>query len=304
MLSDEVARYVALNRSLGLKFNNEDQILRGFATYAEAHGDQHMRTDRIFGWCRSASSPTRARTFYAAIRRFCVFLHAENPQHAIPPAGAFGRGRCPRPAPHLLDPHQVRALMTAALELPPKGSISPHTYHHLFGLLAATGLRVSEALALKREDLNDDGLVVRRGKFGKSRLLPIHTTTRQALNRYLTIRDRLDASGDDLFVVTTGRAPQKSTAYQVFRRLAHQVGIRELGRTPGPRVHDLRHTFAVRSLEACAPDRSAIAAHMLALSTYLGHTEVAHTYWYLEATPVLLRGIAEASERLFDGRAA
>ena len=304
MLSNEVARYVALNRSLGLKFNNEDQILRSFAIYAQAHGDQHMRADRIFTWCRSASSPVRARTFYAAIRRFCVFLHAENPQHAIPPAGAFGRGRCPRPAPHLLDAHQVRALMTAALELPPKGSISPHTYHHLFGLLAATGLRISEALALKRDDLCDDGLIVRKGKFSKSRLLPIHMTTRQAFDRYLTIRDRLNAGGDDLFVVTTGRAPQKSTAYQVFRRLAHQVGIRDLGSTPGSRVHDLRHTFAVRSLEACAPDRSAIAAQMLALSTYLGHTEVAHTYWYLEATPVLLRGIAEASEQLFDGRAA
>jgi len=304
MLSNEVARYVALNRSLGLKFNNEDQILRSFAIYAQAHGDQHMRADRIFTWCRSASSPVRARTFYAAIRRFCVFLHAENPQHAIPPAGAFGRGRCPRPAPHLLDAHQVRALMTAALELPPKGSISPHTYHHLFGLLAATGLRISEALALKRDDLCDDGLIVRKGNFSKSRLLPIHMTTRQAFDRYLTIRDRLNAGGDDLFVVTTGRAPQKSTAYQVFRRLAHQVGIRDLGSTPGSRVHDLRHTFAVRSLEACAPDRSAIAAHMLALSTYLGHTEVAHTYWYLEATPVLLRGIAEASEQLFDGRSA
>jgi integrase/recombinase XerD len=304
MLSNEVARYVALNRSLGLKFNNEDQILRSFAIYAQAHGDQHMRADRIFTWCRSASSPVRARTFYAAIRRFCVFLHAENPRHTIPPAGAFGRGRCPRPAPHLLDAHQVRALMTAALELPPKGSISPHTYHHLFGLLAATGLRISEALALKRDDLCDDGLIVRKGKFSKSRLLPIHMTTRQAFDRYLTIRDRLNAGGDDLFVVTTGRAPQKSTAYQVFRRLAHQVGIRDLGSTPGSRVHDLRHTFAVRSLEACAPDRSAIAAHMLALSTYLGHTEVAHTYWYLEATPVLLRGIAEASEQLFDGRSA
>jgi integrase len=301
MLS-KVARYVALQRSFGLKFNNEDRILRCFAAYAEAYGDQHTRADRIFDWCRLASSPTRARTFYAAIRRFCVFLHAENPQHEIPPSGAFGRGRCPRPAPHLLDPHDVRALMMAALELPPKGSISPQTYHHLFGLLAATGLRISEALALKREDLTDDGLIVRRGKFGKSRLLPIHTTTRQALNRYLTIRDRLNAGGDDLFVVTTGRAPQKSTAYQVFRRLAHQLGIRDLGRAPGPRVHDLRHTFAVRSLEACAPDRSAIAAHMLALSTYLGHSELAHTYWYLEATSVLLRGIAEASEQLFDGR--
>ncbi|MET4236751.1 integrase/recombinase XerD [Bradyrhizobium sp. LA6.10] len=304
MLSNEVARYVALNRSLGLKFNNEDQILRSFATYAEVHGDQHTRTDRIFDLCRSASSPTRARSFYAAIRRLCVFLHAENPQHEIPPAGAFGRGRCPRPAPHLLDPHQVRALMMAALELPPKGSISPHSYHHLFGLLATTGLRISEALALKRGDLIDDGLIVRRGKFGKSRLLPIHPTTRLALNRYLAKRDRLNAGGDDLFVVTTGRAPQTSTVYQVFRRLAHQLGIRELSRTPGPRLHDLRHTFAVRSLEACAHDRGAVSTLMLALSTYLGHSEVAHTYWYLEATPVLLRSVAEASEQLFHGRVA
>jgi integrase len=137
-----------------------------------------------------------------------------------------------------------------------------------------------------------------------SRLLPIHPTTRRALNRYLAVRARLNAGGDDLFVVTTGRAPQKSTVYQVFRRLAHQLGIRDLGRMPGPRVHDLRHTFAARSLEACTPDRSAVATHMLALSTYLGHSEVAHTYWYLEATPVLLRGVAEASEQLFHGRAA
>jgi integrase len=146
--------------------------------------------------------------------------------------------------------------MMAALELAPKGSISPHTYHHLFGLLAATGLRISEALALKRNDLTDDGLIVRSGKLGKSRLLPIHPTTRQALNRYLAVRDRLNAGGDDLFAVTTGRAPQKSTVYQVFRRLAHQLGLRDLGRTPGPRVHDLRHTFAVRSLEACALDQA------------------------------------------------
>jgi integrase len=194
--------------------------------------------------------------------------------------------------------------MMAALELPPKGSISPHTYHHLFGLLAATGLRISEALALKREHLTDDGLIVRSGKFGKSRLLPIHPTTRRALNRYLAVRARLNAGGDDLFAVTTGRAPLKSTVYQVFRRLAHQLGLRDLGRTPGPRVHDLRHTFAVRSLEVCAHDRCTVTTHMLALSTYLGHSEVAHTYWYLEATPVLLRGVAEASEQLFHGRAA
>lgn len=303
MLSEDVRRYVALQRGLGRKFDEQSTMLLQFAAYAEAHGDQHTRNDRIYDWCRSASSPLRARTCFDALRRFCVFIAAEDPGHQVPPAGAFGRGRRPRPAPHLLEPQHVRAIMDAALELPPKGAISPHTYHHLFGLLAATGLRISEALALKRDDLTDDGLVVRAGKFGKSRLLPLHPTTRQALERYLAIRDRLSPAGDDLFVVTTGRPPHKTTVYLVFRRLAHQLGLRGLGRTPGPRLHDLRHTFAVRSLEACGHDRRAVASHMLALSTYLGHAEVAHTYWYLQATPVLLRDIAAASEQLFQGKA-
>lgn len=304
MLSDDVRRYVALQRGLGLKFDEQSRTLLQFAAYAEAQGDQHTRTDRIYDWCRAASSQLRARTHFETVRRFCVFVAAEDPRHQVPPAGAFGRGRRPRPAPHLLEPQHVRAIMDAALELPPKGAISPHTYHHLFGLLAATGLRISEALALQRDDLTDDGLVVRSGKFGKSRLLPIHPTTRQALERYLAIRDRLSPAGGDLFVVTTGRPPHKTTVYLVFRRLAHQLGLRGLGRTPGPRLHDLRHTFAVRSLEACGPDRRTVASHMLALSTYLGHAELAHTYWYLQATPVLLRDIAAASEDLFQGKAA
>jgi integrase/recombinase XerD len=304
MLSDHVTRYVALHRGLGLKFDEQHRILRQYVAHADVHGDQHTCTERIYDWCRLASSPLQARTRFEVARRFCVFLNTEDGLHEVPPAGAFGRGRRPRPAPHLLEPQDVKAIMDAALDLPPDGEISPHTYHHLFGILATTGLRISEALALKRDDLTDDGLVVRGGKFNKSRLLPIHPTTRQALERYLAIRDRLAPEGDDLFVVTTGRAPHKTTVYLVFRRLAHQIGLRGLGRTPGPRLHDLRHTFAVRSLEACAHDRRAVAGHMLALSTYLGHVELAHTYWYLQATPVLLRSIAEASEQLFNGEAA
>jgi len=118
------------------------------------------------------------------------------------------------------------------------------------------------------------------------------------------MRDRLGGDGDDLFVVTTGRAPHKTTAYRIFVRLARQLGMRGARGTAGPRLHDLRHTFAVRSLEACAHDRNAVTHHMAALSTYLGHAEVANTYWYLQATPVLMRGIAEANEQLFQGGAA
>lgn len=304
MLSNDVTRYVALYRTLGLSFREQSRTLHLYSSYAEAHGDQFTLVSRIHDWCATASSPVRARSCYDMVRRFCAYLNAEDSRHEVPPAGAFGRGGRPRPAPHLLAPHQIRAIMNAALDLPPKGSIRPHTYHHLFGLLAATGLRISEALGLQRDDLTDDGLIVRHGKFGKSRLLPIHATTRQALNEYLAIRTRLGSDGDDLFVVTTERAPHKVTAHIIFVKLARQLGLREPGPTPGPRLHDLRHSFAVRSLEACAHDRQAVAHHIAALSTYLGHADVANTYWYLEATPVLLHDIAAANERLFGEEAA
>jgi len=304
MLSSHVARYVTLQHRLGLRFVAQKRTLELYASFAEAHGDQLVRTRRIHDWCTTASSPNRARTRYDTVRRFCVFLNAEDPRHEIPPVNAFGRGKRPRPAPHILEPSQIQAIMRATLDLPPKGTISSHTYHHLFGLLAATGLRISEALALQRDDLTDDGLIVRCSKFGKSRLVPLHATTRQALSDYAAIRGRLGGDHDDLFVVTTGRPPHKVTAYRTFVRIARQLGFRGPPGTPGPRLHDLRHTFAARSLEACAHDRQAVAHHMAALSTYLGHVDVANTYWYLQATPGLMRNIAEANERLFQGGAA
>lgn len=299
MLSNNVARYVALHRRLGLKFDEHSRTLNLYARYAEAHGDRYTLVSRIHDWCATASSPVRARSCFETVRRFCTFLNAEDPRHEVPPAGAFGRGKRPRPAPHLLEPDQIRAIMDAALGLAPKRSISPYTYHYLFGLMAGTGLRVSEALALQRDDLTEDGLIVRNGKFGKSRLLPIHPTTRQALTDYMAVRTRMGRDGDDLFVINTGRAPSKVRVHVVFVQLARQLGLRGPSGTPGPRLHDLRHSFAVRSLEACAHDRQVVAHHMAALSTYLGHTDIAHTYWYLEATPVLMHSIAAAGEQLF-----
>jgi integrase/recombinase XerD len=304
MLSSHVTRYVAFHRKLGVRFNEQRRMLEQYATYAETHGDQYTLVRRIVEWCTTAPSPSRARIRFDTVRRFCAFLNAEDPGHEVPPAQALGRGKLLRPAPHILEIDQIQAIMRAALDLPPKGTISPQTYHHLFGLLASTGLRISEALALRRDDLTDDGLVIRNSKFGKSRLVPIHATTRRALKNYETIRVRLEGDGDDLFVVTTGRAPHQTTVWEVFVRLARQLGFRGPPGTPGPRLHDLRHTFAVRSLEACAHDRRAVARHMAALSTYLGDADVANTYWYLQATPVLMHGIAESAERLFRGDVA
>lgn len=170
--------------------------------------------------------------------------------------------------------------------------------------LAATGLRISEALALQCDDLGGDGLIIRNGKFGKQRLIALQPSTRQALEAYLATRARLGATGSDLFVTIRGRAPHKVRAHIVFVRLARQLGYRGPTGTTGMRLHDLRHTFAVRSLESCSPDREAVAHHMAGLSAYLGHASIANTYWYLEATPVLLRDIAAASEHLFLGEVA
>jgi len=304
MLRDQIEQYVALHRSFGRKFFEQSRKLELFADYAGNFGDRHTNIERIYDWCRSASSQNVARARFDVVRRFCLYAHAEDQEHEVPPSGVFGRGRRIRPTPNIIEPEQLRAIMQAALALPPKGKISPYTYHYLFGLLAATGLRISEALALQRDDVVEDGLIIRKAKFGKQRLLPIQPSTRAALDTYLTIRRELGAAGNDLFVTIRGRAPHQVRAHVVFVGLARKLGFRGPTGTPGIRVHDLRHTFAVRSLESCPRDREAIGHHMAALSSYLGHADIANTYWYLEATPVLLRDIAAAGEQLFLGGAA
>ena len=193
MLMAHVERYVALQRSLGLRFDQQERLLVLYARFASSAGDTFVTTQRIHAWSSGASSPGQARARYDTVRKFATFLKAENGRHEVPPAGAFGRGKRQRPAPYLLKPSEIAAIMAAALSLPPQETVSPLTYHHLFGLLAATGLRISEALALRRDDLTDDGLVVRRGKFDKCRLVPLHPSTRVALGRYLAARDRFGA---------------------------------------------------------------------------------------------------------------
>jgi len=300
MLKEDIDRYVAIHRKFGLKYKEVYRTLNLFARYAEGFNDEHLRVNRIRDWCSGASSPVRARSAYDAVRRFCVFMNTEDGRHEVPPAGAFGRGSQPRPTPYIFDPSQISAILEAARQLPPSGSIICRTYHCLFGLLAATGMRVSEALALQMDDVTADGLVVRHGKGGKSRLLPISPSTRQALADYIVARQDALCKTNDLFISRRGRAPTKLRAHVVFVEIVRRLGLRAqtIG-TPGPRLHDLRHKFAVRSLERCPHNRTAVANHIAALSTYLGHASVANTYWYLEATPVVMRAISMASETSF-----
>lgn len=303
MIHNHVCRYVQLHRALGKKFDAQETALRKFATFASERERATITAEMTSEWVREAPTPNAARFRFDCVRGFAAFLHCEDPRHEVPSAGLLGRGRRRRPAPYILTQEQIAHIMIEAQKVPGGAAISPLTYHHLFGLLASTGLRISEALSLRCGDLTDDGLVVRCGKFGKSRLVPIHASTRAALEQYLAVRRRVRDASEDLFVLGHGRAPTAARAHVVFVRIVRRLGYRK-PTGPGPRLHDLRHTFAVRSLERSGNNPQAVLRHMRALSTYLGHVDVANTYWYLEATPVLLRMITSATEESFVGGAA
>ena len=301
MLNHDMARYVELQRAMGFKFRVQHALLRSFVAFAEAAGDAFVRVDRVLDWAVRAPSPAQRRNRLLTVRRFALAMRAEDARYEIPAVEALG-GRCrKRRIPHIYTPDEITRLVRAAARMPPQGLIRPLMYATLFGLLAATGLRVSEALALRLEDITEDGLIIRQGKFHKSRLVPLHDTTRDALDAYLSARAQLGTFDTGLFISTSGTTPAYSTVVATFLRLARSIGLRGEPGQRGPRIHDLRHTFAVRSLEQCRQTREEVARHIVALSTYLGHAHVTDTYWYLQATPFLMERIAEAGETLYRG---
>ncbi len=303
MLSQDLDRHISLHHALGFKFRGQSLLLRNFVAFAEAHGDQVISADRILSWAVEAPSPEQRRNRLLEARRFAIAMHAEDSQHEVPSAEALGRGLFTRRIPYIYSHEDIRRLMTAAASLAPAGTIRPVTFATLFGLLAATGMRISEALALGLSDITDDGLVIEKTKFKKSRLLPLHPSTRRALDAYLEVRLRAVTASDALLIGNTGKGVAYPTAIAVFLRLARSIGLRGSSDRAGPRIHDLRHTFAVRSLEQCPRSAAAVSRHIVGLSTYLGHAHVTDTYWYLQASPELMTHIADASEALQLGEA-
>jgi integrase len=304
MLNRDLARYVDQQRSLGFKFRVQEILLRGYVAFAEELGDRHIKSTRVLEWAARAPSPEQRRNRLLTVRRFALAMRAENARHQVPAADAFGHAVAKRRSPYIYSADEITQLLRAAGALQPEGLFRPSMYATLVGLLAATGMRIAEALTLQIDDVITDGLVVRETKFQKSRLLPLHATARLALDRYLVARQRLAATDRALFVSVAGRPLSYNTVRGVFLQLLDRTNLRGAHSGRDPRIHDLRHTFAVRSLEQCRHDRAAVARHIVALSTYLGHAHVTDTYWYLQATPVLMNQIAEAGEALLTGDAA
>lgn len=304
MLSEHASRYVELHRALGFKFRIQACLLNHFVRFAESRGDTTVRSESVLAWASEAPSAAQRRSRLLVVRRFSQTLQAEDTRHEVPPADAFGRPTKERRTPHIYTRKDVSRLLAAAAQLTPKGSLRPTTYVTLLSLLVSTGLRISEALALQLDDITSDGLLIRHTKFRKSRLVPLHCTAQEGLERYMARRRQVVSDDRSLFVSLWGTGLAYSTVCAVFLGLTRSIGLRGAPGTSGPCMHDLRHTFAVRSLEACRGGRESIARHMLALSTYLGHAHLSDTYYYLHATPKLMQETARAGESLFRGGSA
>lgn len=302
-MADRVTAYLAFRRRLGYALRIEGAELMRFARYADEHGHQGvLTTDLALRWAslpREASSLYRARRL-EIVRCFAKHQKSVEPATEIPSPGLLGSAHR-RTTPHIYSKAEIGALVAAAAGLPPATGLRPHTYSTIFGLLACSGLRISEALGVARADVDlDHGvLVVRQTKFRKSRLVPLHPSATEALQRYAKQRDRRPgtAAAAPFFVSDAGRPPAYSTVRTTFRRLSRRLGWRGRGTASEPRIHDLRHSFACARLLRWIEDGADVEHRVAALSTYLGHAKVSDTYWYLTATPELMALAAARFER-------
>jgi integrase/recombinase XerD len=286
-----IETYLALRRAAGFAMSNAEYLLKSFATFAAERAQTHVQTQTAIDWAALGPSVAQRDARLKAVCRFVRHIQIEDARHELPPANYFG-ARKRRRTPHIYSTDEIDRLVEAALRLRPKGGLRPLTFATLIALLSATGLRISEALRLTVADVTGDGLLIRETKFRKTRLVPLHDTAVAGLERYL-VRRGPGSDNDPVFVDERGRALRYIAVKETFDRLVGKVGIRSARR---PRLHDLRHTFAVRALQGSPTGRSRCGPHMVALATYMGHVNIYATYWYLEATADLMRDVAAAGE--------
>lgn len=300
MLTQAVESYLELRRAMGFALHSEGSLLQSFARYSAKAGKSHICTETAIQWAGLARSVTTRARRLGQVIRLARYLRSEDQRHELPPP-LYGGEKSPRPVPFIFSANNINRLVQAAFGLGRRNPFRGQTYGTFFSLLACTGLRVSEAIRLRFEDLTADGLIIRCSKFRKSRLVPLHSTAQAGLEQYLQKRRPFAPFDDHVFVSLRRRPLLVGDAETAFRTAAEEIGLKREPGLPRPTIHALRHTFAVRSLEHCPDGRDRITKHMLALSTYLGHSKVADTYWYLEATPELMNSIADSCEAFFSG---
>jgi integrase len=296
-LRDACERYLQLRRELGYKLRGPDGLLRSFVAFAERQGAAHVSTDLALRWARqpAGAQPATWGLRLGVVRRFAVWLSASDRRTEVPPTGLLPC-RYRRKSPYLYSDAEIERLVRAAGRLPSAAGLKGRTFSTIFGLLAVSGLRVSEALALDHQDVDlEEGVLrIRRSKFGKSRLVAVHESTREALADYARERDRVVGcrATEAFFLSEKGRRVTEWAARYNFAVVSRQVGLRAAttncrhGR--GPRLHDMRHRFAACTLINWYRAGVDVEREIPKLATYLGHAHVNETYWYLEAVPELL----------------
>jgi len=299
MLAQAVESYLAVRHACGFELKSEGNLLRSFAAFSDARGKRHVCPETAIEWAGLARSVHQRARRLGEVIRFTHYVRAEDTSHELPQA-IFGSERRPRPIPYIFSQDDIQRLLQAASQSGYR-SLRRQTYSTLFALLACTGLRVSEAIRLNFEDITPDGLVIRCSKFRKSRLVPLHETAQAGIERYLERRRPYAPFDDHVFVSLRRKPLLLADVETTFRTAVDKIGLPRGPGLPRPTPHSLRHTFAVRALEACPDGRDRITKHMVALSTYLGHGKVSDTYWYLETTPDLMRNIADHCENFFTG---
>lgn len=296
-LAEHLDDYLRLRRGLGFQMGQQGEYLPRFVAFLEASDAATITVELAVAWARSpeAIKPITVDFRLSAVRGFARYLHAIDPAHEVPPPGLLAVPRR-RPAPYIYTAEQIADVVRRASQLQPP--LRAATYSTLLGLLAATGMRLGEAMALTGDDVDlVDGLVtIRHAKFDRVRLVPLHPTVTAALRAYTADRDRLcpTPSTDRFFVSVTGRALRRGDADEVFRDITVMLGLRTATTRPG--IHGLRHSFAVHTLIDAHRTSVDISALLPVLSTYLGHVEPANTYWYLSAVPELMQLVAARLE--------
>ena len=307
-LRKAMEEYLALRRSLGFELLNIAGTLRSFVAFAEKETATHVTTDLLLQWVKLSTAKESATLAdkFNTVRRFAIWRSVVDMRTEIPPKGLLPSHYHRKP-PYIYSDQEIERLVREARNLPSLMGVRGLTYATLFGLLAATGMRISEALALNREDVDfEEGVLdIQQSKFRKSRLVPLHRSTCDVLEDYAKKRDQIfpRLKNGAFFVSEGGTRVTKWAARDNFAKVSREIGIRakvegkRLGH--GPRFHDMRHRFAARTLVDWYRAGVDVERQIHKLSTYLGHVHVNDTYWYLEAVPELLE---LATQRFIDGR--
>jgi integrase/recombinase XerD len=296
-LRQALEEYLAVRRALGFKLHEPDRALHQFVEFLEAQGASVITTRLALQWAQqpAQADPARWTRRLGMVRAFAQHCVGLDPITEVPPKGLLV-AKFRRKQPYLYSDAEILRLVEAAKSLRSRSGLRAATYATLLGLMAVTGMRTREPISLDRGDvdLTRGVITVRQSKFGKSRCIPIESTTQKALEQYQLHRDRLflNPRTPAFFLSEQGTRSTTWSLRWTFIQLSQQIGLRKPTDRRGPRLHDLRHSFAVRTLLGWYQKGIDVERQLPRLATYLGHAHVRHTYWYLSATPELLQAAA------------